>query len=39
VYEHLEGKPVDKEVKIPVELITKDNVDAFAAGKEKAAAK
>ena len=28
-YEHLEGKPVEKDVKIRVELITKENADAF----------
>ena len=28
-YEHLDGKPVEKEVKIPVKLITKENVDQF----------
>ncbi len=28
-YEHLEGKPIDKDIKIRVELITKDNADAF----------
>jgi len=28
-YEHLEGKPVDKEVVVRVELITKENVDQF----------
>jgi ribose transport system substrate-binding protein len=29
MYDHLEGKPVDKDIKIPVELITKENADAF----------
>ncbi len=29
VYAHLAGKPVEKDIKIPVELITKENVDAF----------
>jgi ribose transport system substrate-binding protein len=29
MYAHLEGKPIDKEVKVRVELITKDNADAF----------
>lgn len=28
-YEHLEGKPVDKEVVVRVELITRENVDQF----------
>ena len=28
-YEHAEGKPVEKDVKIRVELITKDNADTF----------
>ncbi len=28
-YEHLEGKPVDKEVVVRVELITKENADQF----------
>ena len=29
VYEHLQGRPVEKDIKVPVELITRDNVDAF----------
>jgi len=29
MYEHLEGKTIEKEVKIPVKLVTKENVDAF----------
>lgn len=29
MYEHLEGKAIDKEVKIPVKLVTRENVDAF----------
>lgn len=29
IYDHLEGKPVEKNVKIRVELITKENADAF----------
>jgi ribose transport system substrate-binding protein len=29
MYDHLGGKPVDKDIKIPVELITKENADAF----------
>lgn len=28
-YQYLEGKPVEKEVVVPVELITRDNADAF----------
>ena len=32
IYEHIEGKPVDKNVKIRVELITKENADLFAKG-------
>jgi len=32
MYEHLEGKPVDKDIKVRVELITKENADAFLAG-------
>jgi ribose transport system substrate-binding protein len=28
-YEHLAGKPVDKDVKIPVKLIAKENADEF----------
>jgi len=32
MYDHLQGKPVDKDVKIPVELITKENADAFLEG-------
>jgi ribose transport system substrate-binding protein len=39
VYEHLEGKPVEKEVKIPVELVTKENADTFLAGKDKGPSK
>jgi ribose transport system substrate-binding protein len=33
VYEHLEGKPVDKNIKVKVELITAENADAFLKGK------
>ncbi len=33
IYEHLDGKPVDKDIKIRVELIAKENVDSFP-GKE-----
>lgn len=29
LYEHLEGKPIEKDIKIPVKLITKENADAF----------
>ncbi len=29
IYDHLEGKPVEKNVKIRVELISKENADAF----------
>lgn len=29
VYEHLEGKPVEKDVKIRVELVTKENADTY----------
>ena len=29
MYAHLEGKPVEKDVKVRVELITKDNADSF----------
>lgn len=28
-YDHLEGKPVEKEIKVPVELVTQENADAF----------
>ena len=30
-YEHFDGKPVEKDIKVPVELITPDNVDTFSA--------
>jgi ribose transport system substrate-binding protein len=33
VYEHLQGKPVDKNIKVRVELITAENADAFLKGK------
>jgi len=39
VYETLEGKPVEKEVKIPVELVTVDNADAFLADRDKGPSK
>jgi len=29
MYEHLQGKPVAKDIKVPVKLITKDNADSF----------
>jgi ribose transport system substrate-binding protein len=32
MYDHLGGRPVAKDVKIPVELITKENADAFLEG-------
>jgi ribose transport system substrate-binding protein len=31
MYEHLAGKPVEKDIKVPVELIRKDNADSFLA--------
>jgi ABC-type sugar transport system substrate-binding protein len=30
MYEHLAGKPIEKEVVVPVELITRENVDIFS---------
>jgi ribose transport system substrate-binding protein len=33
MYEHLDGKAVEKDIKVPVKLITKDNADSFLAGK------
>jgi len=33
VYEHLQGKPVDKNIKVRVELITAENADAFLKGR------
>jgi ribose transport system substrate-binding protein len=33
VYASLVGKPVEKEIKIPVELITRDNADAYLKGR------
>jgi len=34
VYEHLDGKPIkEKDIKVKVELITKDNADSFLSGK------
>ena len=33
MYEHLEGKTVEKDIKVRVELITKENADSFLAGK------
>jgi ribose transport system substrate-binding protein len=32
MYDHLEGKPVDKDIKVRVELITKENADTFLTG-------
>jgi hypothetical protein len=29
IYDHFEGKAVDKEIKIPVKLIDRENADAF----------
>jgi ABC-type sugar transport system substrate-binding protein len=29
MYKHLEGEPVEKDVKIRVELVTKENADSF----------
>lgn len=29
MYEHLEGKPVEKDIKVPVKLITEENADQF----------
>ena len=37
LYEHLEGKPVEKDVKIPVKLITKENADALETAPEPGA--
>jgi ribose transport system substrate-binding protein len=31
MYEHLVGKPVEKDIKVPVELIRKDNAESFLA--------
>jgi ABC-type sugar transport system substrate-binding protein len=31
--EHLEGKPVEKDIKVRVELITKENANTFDADK------
>jgi len=36
VYENLEGKPVEKDIKIPVELVTKENADAYLQKREAA---
>jgi len=33
MYEHLDGKSVEKDIKVPVKLITRDNADSFLAGK------
>lgn len=32
MYDHLQNKPVARDIKIPVELITKENADAFLSG-------
>lgn len=32
MYDHLQNKPVTRDIKIPVELITKENADAFLSG-------
>jgi ribose transport system substrate-binding protein len=34
MYEHLSGRPVEKDIKVRVELITSENVDAFLPGNE-----
>lgn len=39
VYEHLEGRQIEKEVKIPVELVTRENADTFIANKAKGPSK
>jgi ribose transport system substrate-binding protein len=31
-YDHIAGKPVEKEVKVPVKLITRQNVEEFLKG-------
>lgn len=36
VYEFLEGKTVEKDIKIPVELVTKENADAYLQKREAA---
>ncbi|MHC4637866.1 MAG: substrate-binding domain-containing protein [Planctomycetota bacterium] len=33
MYEHLKGQPVEKDIKVPVELITRDNADQFLKGR------
>jgi len=33
MYEHLDGKTVEKDIKVPVKLITNDSADSFLAGK------
>jgi len=33
MYEHLAGKPVEKDIKVRVELVTRENADTFAAGR------
>lgn len=37
MYEHLDGKTVEKDVKIPVKLITKENADFFESAPEPSA--
>jgi ribose transport system substrate-binding protein len=32
-YDHLAGKPVDKDIKIPVKLVTRENADTFESGR------
>jgi ribose transport system substrate-binding protein len=32
MYDHLAGKPVPKDIKIPVKLVTKENADEFLNG-------
>ncbi|MBM3890479.1 MAG: sugar ABC transporter substrate-binding protein [Verrucomicrobia bacterium] len=32
IYDHLAGKPVEKDIKVPVKLITKENADEFLKG-------
>ncbi len=39
MYAHLDGKPVPKEIKIPVELVTKENADTFQQKKPSDAGK
>ncbi|MBM3891252.1 MAG: sugar ABC transporter substrate-binding protein, partial [Verrucomicrobia bacterium] len=32
IYDHLAGKPVEKDIKVPVKLITRENADEFLKG-------